>query len=313
MLTLQRAVHTQFKTHMTAKIILQDGKWIGMVNGAKVTSSYDQTRTIKMMAKAGYPNAVIEGQDVREEVEEIDDRWPINQRFEFVSSLVGMVARREATSAIITGPGGLGKTHTVLEALNAAGLKDAGDPEVQAGLDTFKMIKGYTTPKALYRQLYENAEGLLVFDDCDSVMKDDNALNLLKGALDTYEKRVISWNSEGRPGDDDLPMSFRFFGRVIFISNRPRSKIAEPLLTRAYCVDLAMTLEQKLERMTVMLNNPQFLPHFDHSHKEEALELIRSVADRAREVSLRTLESTTRIRASNAANWRALAEYALTN
>jgi hypothetical protein len=296
---------------MKAEIIFQDGNWIGMAAGKKVVKSYDQTRVVKMMAKAGYKNVPIRGEDVTTAVEDAECQWDINQRFSFLTDLVTMVAKRQAVSVVVTGPGGLGKTHTVQAALKAAGLKDASDMNSFGKDGLYRVIKGYSTAKGLFRELYENRDSVIVFDDCDAVLKDPVALNLLKGALDSYDKRVISWNADFR--DEDLERSFQFTGRVIFISNIKRENLDAALLTRAYCVDLRMTDAQKLERMSVLTESEDFLPQFDIKHKREALALIGEVGDRAREISLRTLQAVTRIRAANTKNWRALAEYTLTN
>ena len=296
---------------MKAEIIFQDGNWIGMAAGKKVVKSYDQTRVVKMMLKAGYKNVPIRGEDVTTAVEDAECQWDINQRFSFLTDLVTMVAKRQAVSVVVTGPGGLGKTHTVQAALKAAGLKDASDMNNYGKDGLYRVIKGYSTAKGLFRELYENRDSVIVFDDCDAVLKDPVALNLLKGALDSYDKRVISWNADFR--DEDLERSFQFTGRVIFISNIKRENLDAALLTRAYCVDLRMTDAQKLERMSVLTESEDFLPQFDIKHKREALALIGEVGDRAREISLRTLQAVTRIRAANTKNWRALAEYTLTN
>ena len=44
-------------------------------------------------------------------------------------------------------------------------------------------------PIGLYCKLYNfsNADNVLVFDDCDSVLLDDLSLNILKAALDSKE------------------------------------------------------------------------------------------------------------------------------
>ena len=296
---------------MKAEIIFKEGNWIGMAAGKKVVKSYDQTRVVKMMLKAGYKNVPIKGEDVTAAVEDAGCQWDINQRFGFLTDLVTMVAKRQAVSVVVTGPGGLGKTHTVQSALKAAGLKDASDMNNYGKDGLFRVIKGYSTAKGLFRELYENRDSVIVFDDCDAVLKDPVALNLLKGALDSYDRRVISWNADFR--DEDLERSFQFTGRVIFISNIKRENLDAALLTRAYCVDLRMTDAQKMERMTVLAESEDFLPQFDIKHKREALVLIGEVGDRAREISLRTLQAVTRIRAANSKNWRALAEYTLTN
>lgn len=299
---------------MQAVIKLVDGNWVGSFNGKKIVKSYDQKRVVKMMANAGYPNATIEGQDVSKPIDK-QAAWPINQRFGFVTQLVDMVARNKAVSVVITGPGGLGKTHTTIEALKAAGLREAsgfdgapiGDPK------SYLVVKGYSTAKGLYRTLFEANGSVIVFDDCDDVMKDPVALNLLKGALDSYARRVISWNADFK--DEDLPKSFNFTGRIVFISNMKRESINNALLTRAYSVDLAMTTEQKLERMEVLLQSDTFMPTYSDTHKQEAMQLIRSVGERANELSLRTLQAITKIRAAagRGDSWKLLAEYSLTN
>jgi hypothetical protein len=296
---------------MATEIVFENGKWIGMANGVKIVKSYDQTRVVKMMAKAGYRNVAIKGEDVTAEVEEdTQSQWDINTRFDFVTQLVDMVARNKAVSLIVTGPGGLGKTHTVRAALESAGLKDASGFDAETAEGSFKMIKGYSTAKGLYRELFYNRDSVIVFDDTDSILKDPVALNLLKGALDSYDKRIISWNADMK--DDDLPRSFVFNGRVIFISNLKRSQMDNALKTRAYVIDLAMNLQQKIDRMAVLASSDEFMPQMPVKYKQDALKLIQDMGHRAKEVSLRSLQAVTRIRAAGG-NWRALAEYTLTN
>jgi len=296
---------------MQTQIVFENGKWVGLANGVKVVKSYDQTRVVKMMAKAGYRNVAIKGEDVTAEVEEdTQSQWDINTRFDFVTQLVDMVARNKAVSLIVTGPGGLGKTHTVRAALESAGLKDASGFDAETAEGSFKMIKGYSTAKGLYRELFYNRDSVIVFDDTDSILKDPVALNLLKGALDSYDKRIISWNADMK--DDDLPRSFVFNGRVIFISNLKRSQMDNALKTRAYVIDLAMNLQQKIDRMAVLAASEEFMPQMPVKYKQDALKLIQDMGHRAKEVSLRSLQAVTRIRAAGG-NWRALAEYTLTN
>lgn len=303
---------------MATEIVFQDGKWVGVANGQRIVKSYDQTRVVKMMAKAGYKSVPIRGDDVRAEargvagdaVDPEQSAWNINQRFQFVTDLVTMVARGRAVSLIVTGPGGLGKTHTVVAGLTAAGLKDVSGRETESPERSFKQIKGYSTAKGLYRELFMNKDSVIVFDDCDSVLRDPVALNLLKGALDSYDRRIISWNADLR--DEDLPRSFIFNGRVVFISNMRRSQLDLALKTRAYVVDLAMTRAQKLERMGVLAESDEFMPEMDRGHLRDSLQLIESVGDRAQEISLRSLQAVARIRAGGGRDWRNLAEYVLT-
>lgn len=244
-----------------------------------------------------------------------EDKFGINQRFAFVEQLVGMVADGVQPSAVITGEGGLGKTYTVVKTLKDKGYTDISDlAEFQVGSvvsmrKAFKMVKGYSTAKGLYRTLFENNKGIVVFDDCDAVLKDPVALNVLKSALDSYGKRIISWNADFR--DDDLPRSFNFEGRVIFISNLDEGKIDQAIRSRSMMIDLTMSLDQKIERMETISMMDEFMPEYDKVIIKDALDLIREVKDDAKEISLRTLIAVSKVRASND-NWKDLATYILT-
>ena len=247
------------------------------------------------------------------------EMFNINERFEFVENLVQMIASGLQPSAVITGEGGLGKTYTVNKTLIASGLKDLSElgaleeGSVVRRTKAFVSIKGYSTPKGLYRTLYENKDSVIVFDDCDSILKDPVALNLLKSALDSYGKRIISWMAEGFGRDDDLPRSFEFKGRVIFISNLNQDKIDQAIRSRSMMVDLTMNEDQKIERMETIAKSDEFLPEFTVEYKQDALDLIRSLKDDAKEISLRTLISVTKIRASGNKNWKGMATYILCN
>ena len=246
---------------------------------------------------------------------EKSNRYGINERFGFVEKLVTMVANNIQPSAVITGEGGLGKTFTVTKTLESHGFRDISDlADFQVGsvMNTskcFTMIKGFSTAKGLYRTLFENQKSVIVFDDCDAVLKDPVALNLLKGALDSYGKRIISWNADMR--DDDLPRSFEFKGRVIFISNMEQEKIDQAIRSRSMMIDLSMTLDQKIDRMEFIAKSEEFLPEYDAKVKSDALDLIREIKSECKEISLRTLIAVAKVRASNK-EWKDLATYMLT-
>lgn len=247
------------------------------------------------------------------------ERFNINQRFDFLEDFVNMVADRETASLLVTGEGGLGKTYTVNKALKAAGLKNSAD-EIGLGSDdtmlesssrkVYSVVKGYSTAKGLYRTLYENRNRIVIFDDCDSVLRDPVALNLLKGALDSYDRRIISWNAESF-GDDDLPRSFEFKGGVIFISNYQIYKIDQAIRSRCICVDLSMNPTQKIERMGAIIKGEDFLPEYEMKTKEMALEFLSSMKDELKEFSLRELIKVTKV-AGRGDGWKDRAEYLLT-
>jgi hypothetical protein len=282
------------------------GKYVAVING----------KTVKRSNKAHMDYVIRKAQkESNDSAPVAESRFSINQRFGFVSDMVTMLANGAQASVVVTGPGGLGKSFTVSQTLTALGFKDVSvldDIAVGTVLKTaktFRVIKGYSTPKGLYRTLYENKDGVIVFDDCDSVLKDPTSLNLLKGALDSYSRRIISWRADIK--DEDLPTSFEFKGRVVFISNLSASNIDQAILTRSLAVDLSMTTKQKVERMRHLLSTGEFMPEFDKTVKADAMDLIEKHQDTVKELSLRTLIQVTKIRQSAGKNWADLAEYAI--
>ena len=89
---------------------------------------------------------------------------------------------------------------------------------------------------------------IVIFDDCDSVLQDKVAVNILKAALDSYDKRTISWLQKGFI-DDGLPNSFEFQGNVIFISNMSSDKIDQAVKSRSMTIDLSMSIDDKIENI----------------------------------------------------------------
>ena len=290
------------------QITFVNGKYQALING-KIVKRTKKEHMDYVLRKAGVQATAAEASAPQE------SRFSINERFGFVADMVTMLANGAQASVVVTGPGGLGKSFTVNQSLVANGFKDISTLEaleVGARINTtksFRVIKGYSTPKGLYRLLYENKDGVLVFDDCDSVLKDPVSLNLLKGALDSYSKRIISWRADIR--DEDLPTSFEFKGRVVFISNLASSQIDQAIITRSMAVDLSMTKAQKVERMRYILGTNEFMPEFSKTVKDDAMALIDRLQDSVKELSLRTLIQVTKIRQSAGANWANLAEYTI--
>ena len=285
-------------------------RYEGFVDGKMVSRSRHESYVKDQLFKLGF----VVGSNANNVTAKASE-FGINKRFEFVEQMVSMVSKKTIASAIITGEGGLGKTHTVLASLDRAGftnVTDLAEFEIGSVVNTsksYRVIKGFSTAKGLYRSLFESNGMVLVFDDCDSVLKDPVALNLLKGALDSYGERYINWNAEMR--DPDLPRSFKFTGSIVFISNMDLDRVDQAVKSRALCVDLTMTQEQKVERMEVLVESEDFLDGFELSVKRDAIAFIRANMDNVANLSLRTLIATTKI-AAEGGDWKQLAKYVLT-
>jgi hypothetical protein len=168
----------------------------------------------------------------------------IRTRFRILEALVNQTATGHCRALIVSGPPGLGKSHTVETTLGRL------DPD---GI-RHTIIKGFSRATGLYKQLYAHRlpNQILVMDDADSIYSDDVSLNLLKAACDTGESRSLAWLSE-RPLIDDetserIPSRFKFEGSVIFVTNIDfeavtSSKLAPHLAAlqdRAHYLDLTI-------------------------------------------------------------------------
>jgi hypothetical protein len=290
------------------QVTFVNGKYQAIING-KTVKRTSRAHMDYVLRKAGLSASA------NEATQPTESRFTINERFGFVSDMVTMLCNGAQASVVITGPGGLGKSYTVSKTLEANGFKDISvlDESFEVGSkvakNKFVVVKGYSTPKGLYRLLYENKDGVIVFDDCDSVLKDPVSLNLLKGALDSYSRRIISWRADIK--DEDLPTTFEFKGRVVFISNLASSQIDQAIITRSMAVDLSMTTQQKVDRMRFILASGEFMPEVAKQFKDDAIALIERLQDKVKELSLRTLIQVTKIRANAGTNWANLAEYTI--
>ena len=225
----------------------------------------------------------------------INNEFDINQRFGFLNDLTSMVVTGITPSIIVCGQGGLGKSYSVVNTIESNDLES----------DEYVFFKGYSTARGLYNTLYDNNGKLIVFDDCDSVLDDKVAVNILKSALDSYDKRTISWMSKvGK--NDEYPQHFDFTGRIIFISNKAKEKIDEAILTRSLTVDLTMTPDDKVTRMESILGN--ILPEYDMDVKQDALGFLKSVKDDV-SLNMRMLIMVAKMRLMYPETWRSLATY----
>lgn len=289
-------------------IKFENGKYCGYVNGRVVVRS---TSKYYVERKVGEMSQMEDETPVPEESE-----FTINQRFDFLEQMVTMVSMGTMPSVVITGEGGLGKTYTVMKALEKAGhrnvtdLADFGVGEKVDKSKLFRVIKGFSTAKGLYRTLFDCNGMTIVFDDTDAVLENDIAKNLLKGALDSYSRRYISWMADMK--DDDLPKSFEFTGRVVFITNKSLASVDQAIRTRAMCVDVTMTEIQKVERMEVIASSPEFLPEIQAETKRAALHFLKDNCKRIPNLSLRSLIQVTKF-AARGGDWMPLAKYAVMN
>jgi hypothetical protein len=198
-------------------------------------------------------------------------------------------------SLIVTGEGGIGKTYSITSTIGESFLENS----------QWVQFKGFSTARGLYNTLFDNNGKLIVFDDCDSVLEDKVAINILKSALDSYDTRTISWMSKMNKSDE-YPNQFNFTGRIIFISNKSKESIDQAILSRSLTVDLSMTFSEKIERMSHILEN--ILPEMPMLIKKESLEFLGELKDN-KNLTIRSLITVCKIRNTFSDTWKDMAKY----
>lgn len=209
--------------------------------------------------------------------------------FTNIERLTKMVGRGIQPSLVITGGAGMGKTHLVKNTLEGMGLKESYD---------FVHFKGRATAAGLFITLYENSDKIIVLDDCDSVFRDDDAVNILKGALDSYDTRKISYITTKSLKDEfggEVPRHFEFTGRIIFISNISQSKLDEAIRSRSFVADVDLTTDQMFARMEQLMTKME--SRIPLAAKQQALELMRQLDKEfdGLEINLRSFIKAARI------------------
>lgn len=200
----------------------------------------------------------------------------------------------------ISGPG-VGKTHTVTNALEE--VYDPDDRHQFNGNAPFDIIKGSVSAPAMYIALYQCAEEgqVLVLDDAD-VWGDEEALNLLKAALDDKKIRQLAWRKQSRWLEDyDIPDNFIFKGSVIFLSNidpaNTRSekmrRHIEALASRCMMLDIDITSRSDRLLRIKQVMGCGLLADFNLTAAEERLiyDFVESNFDDLKEQSLRIVRN----------------------
>lgn len=231
-------------------------------------------------------------------------RSKINNQFKSMISLVG-----EVNSVIVVGPPGIGKTHGITEKIESLGQHA-----------TF--VKGTSSAIVLYQRLWQTRgpNFTLVIDDCDSLLTDRAALNVLKSALDTYDVRTVQWNTQNNIlRANDIPQEFQYEGKVVFITNTdltaPPAKWKphwEAFVSRSYYIDLDIkTIEDKLERCRMVVEGGMFTGKMKTDDVRCVFGYLETFAPYFREVSLRTVLQLSELKEKFPDTWEQKATLAM--
>lgn len=257
-----------------------------------------------------------ENKVAKETDQEILDR--LAERFEILDEMTKAVKSGDVRAMIVSGPPGVGKSFGVEKVLQKDGLFDT----LAEKKPKFEVVKGAMSSIGLYSKLYEfsNKGNVVVFDDCDSILMEDLSLNILKGALDSSERRFISWNTDSRVlRSEGIPDRFEFKGAAIFITNikfehvkskRLRDHL-DALESRCHYIDLQMdTAREKILRIRQVVKDCNMLERFEFTKEveQELVEFVATNQDKLRELSLRMVLKLADLRKSFPKSWQAMAK-----
>lgn len=246
----------------------------------------------------------------------------IRRRFSILDTMTKATINGDCRAMIVTGPPGVGKSHGIETQLEKASLFD----KIAGRKIRFEIVKGAITAIGLYALLYKysDSKNVLVFDDCD-VWDDQDALNILKAALDSGRRRRIWWNSDSSYlRKEGIPTDFEFNGSCIFVTNldfsdRRSKKIQahlDALQSRCHYLDLTINTERdKMIRIKQVHTDAQanevegmFAGYgFASGEDQQILDFMWENRGRMRELSLRMALKIADLVKINKDDWQNLA------
>lgn len=253
------------------------------------------------------------------EAERSDDEIAadLKETFSILAEMTAAVANGVVKGLVVSGPAGVGKSHTVETELEAS----VGVPGRLLGNNDFEVFKGHVSAINLYCLLYRySGEGqVLVLDDADGALYDEESLNLLKAVLDTKRVRRVNWGSNTPILErEGVPTSFEFKGGIVFLTNikwdnaksARLSNHLQALMSRVHY--LSLNIDTQRERIIHIRNvamDTDMLDDygFSRAQKREILDWLVSNVNRLHTVDLRTVIKASDLAKAMPHNWQSRA------
>ena len=212
--------------------------------------------------------------------------------FEDIKTLTKFVAQGGSKSLIVCGMGGIGKTYEVTSTLR----KIYGEPG-----DKYTYHSGAKiSPRSFYSAVFRERDMLQVWDEADSILKQDDTVMMLKPALDTSGKPAMEYVTNTLPmtgkneaeirdyclqcdeadtlvytnnpnklkdGEMAFPSKFYFDGQMIFISNMRAAEIEDAIKSRSIFLDVYLSATDVMNRMKTIMK-AQYPDETDESLNE---------------------------------------------
>ncbi len=265
-------------------------------------------RSIPLSEDASYAAPAVDSRTDSEIAVELRDTFSI------LSQMTDAVASSTVRGLVVSGPAGIGKSHTIESTL----VRSLGMLGHLNGLGSmYDIVSGAMSAAKLYEKLWEYKEEgqVLVFDDCDSILYDEDALNILKAALDSKKSRQISWNSRSHYlQQNDIPNRFEYKGGIIFITNvkfdnvrsQRISNHLEAIVSRCHYMDIGIDSgREKVIHIRNVVERSNMLGDygFTEEEKAEVTNYIYENHEKLRELSLRMVLKIADLRKAMPHNW----------
>ena len=212
--------------------------------------------------------------------------------FEDIKTLTKFVAQGGSKSLIVCGMGGIGKTYEVTSTLR----KIYGEPGEKYTYHSGAKI----SPRSFYSAVFRERDMLQVWDEADSILKQDDTVMMLKPALDTSGKPAMEYVTNTLPmtgkneaeirdyclqcdeadtlvytnnpnklkdGEMVFPSKFYFDGQMIFISNMRATEIEDAIKSRSIFLDVYLSATDVMNRMKTIMK-AQYPDETDESLNE---------------------------------------------
>lgn len=194
--------------------------------------------------------------------------------FEDVEDLLSLIAAGKWRTMVVCGQGGIGKTYHITEGDRS--LKELLGSEG----DKWTYHSGTkAAPFSFYKTLFQERNKIIVFDESDSLLKNDDIIMMLKPILDTSGDNFAEYmagtqNMVGMSKDQikeycnevdeqiangamigsgkkdvKLPSKFQFEGGMIFISNMKSTEIEQAIMSRSIFIDIYLAERDILKRI----------------------------------------------------------------
>lgn len=189
---------------------------------------------------------------------------------------------------IVIGGRGLGKTYNTERILKENKVE-------------YEMVRGHITPLRLYSILYENRNGLIVFDDVDLFDSDENVSILLSS---TDESGYVRWDTS-KELPEGIEKEFVFSGKIIIITNKFEidNAVKEALWDRALKIDFDknLTRDKIIEMMLVL------------AKKHKCVDVVDWLFYNKIDITFRDYQKLKELYFANKKEWRDLAESFMLN